>query len=1088
MRANLRMTPPEQSSGDGLIDMRVPRGKFLTWLGRIGGRAQIIAVASLMVLGLQAGLLVYGLDRGFGILTEILASTNRATGAVDGLAADLATVNGSIVAVMAGLLSPADVSEFVVERPAAIAREWPTTKTRLGTFVDPFTALRAQDSIDHLAAFSTEFTDVLQHPDRPALERLQEDWHDLQDPLLRLINEVRARIVEKGESERLSASALSRNIGIAEGLALAIGLCVLGATWYLLIFTIARPVTRIASTMTTLAEGRLDARIPGRERHDEIGEMASAIEVFRSHATERDGLLRERADAAARLERLVEERTAQLKQRGAMLDATFDNMTQGILMVDRELRILVHNQRYLELWKLTPETIKAHPTMPALLRYAAERGDFGSAAPQDVVMERVSAVGRGGQVQAETRLASGLVIEIRGVPLIDGGYVFTYTDVTEQRQAQDEIRIAKDAAEAANSAKSSFLATMTHELRTPMNGVLGILELLHQTDLDAEQRELIDVIGGSAEALLKIIDDILDLSKIEAGKMEIERLPLAPLPLIEGVADTLAPHAHRKKLSFNTYVDPTVPPAIVGDPVRLRQILFNLIGNAIKFTEHGSVSVQLTTEGPGQLRLNVTDTGIGLDEDARTRLFKPFSQADSTTTRRFGGTGLGLSICRRLVELMGGTIGVDSVPGRGSTFWVQLPLEPSETPAAPLLEDLTGLRILIVEDDPVTSWLLTRYMTSAGAVVDTSPSAEAALRRLDARPLDVDVAVVDLKLPGRDGFEFHLELMEDPRLKNVKAILLTAYNDPAHRRRALAANFTAYLTKPVRKATLIHAVAVAAGRAAAPGTVERKPAASARPDAAAAGARGRILVAEDHETNRIVITRQLASLGYQVDVVGDGRAALDALGNGTRYDLVLTDCFMPEMDGYELAQAVRERERVNASTRMPIVALTAATLRGEAERCFAAGMDDYLPKPVKLAQLDETLRRWIHGEAVPVPGSVPDSSPVSTRPPAFDLNELREVLGTFDERTHAFMRQFVDSTPPLIDRIRQAVAARDRHEAQRTGHTAKGAARSVMALELAELFAAVERSATDEDWPTAEAQLAELVPALQRARDFVAKV
>jgi signal transduction histidine kinase/DNA-binding response OmpR family regulator/HAMP domain-containing protein len=1082
------MAPPKQSSGDGLIEMLVPRGKFLTWLGRIGGRAQIIAIASLLVLGLQAGLLVYGLDRGFGILSEFLASTNRATGAVDGLAADLATVNGSIVAVMAGLLSPPDVSEFVIERPAAIARDWPTTESRLGTFVDPFTARRAQDAIDHMAGFSTRFAEALQHADRPTLERLQEDWHDLQDPLLRLINEVRARIVEQGESERLGAAALRRHISIAEGLALAIGLCVLGATWYLLIFTIARPVTRIASTMTTLAEGRLDTRIPGRERRDEIGEMASAIEVFRSHATERDALLRERADAATRLERLVEERTAELKQHGAMLDATFDNMAQGILMVDRDLRILVHNERFVELWGLTADVLRTHPSMPALLRYGAERGDFGSAAPYDVVMERLAAVGAGRTVQGEARLSSGLVLEIRGVPLIDGGYVFTYTDVTEQRQAQDDIRIAKDAAEAANSAKSSFLATMTHELRTPMNGVLGILELLHQTDLDAEQRELIDVIGGSAEALLKIIDDILDLSKIEAGKMEIERLPLAPLPLIEGVADTLAPHAHRKKLSFKTYVDQTVPAALIGDPVRLRQILFNLIGNAIKFTEQGSVSVQLTTEGPSQLRLNVTDTGIGLDESARARLFKPFSQADGTTTRRFGGTGLGLSICRRLVELMGGTIGVDSAPGRGSTFWVQLPLEPSEIPAAPLLDDLTGLRILIVEDDPITSWLLTRYLTSAGAAVETAPSAESALRRVAARPQDVDVAVVDLKLPGRDGFEFHLEMMEDPRLKNVKAVLLTAYNDPAHRRRALAANFTAYLTKPVRKATLIHAIAVAAGRAAAPGAVERRPPAAARPDAPAGGARGRILVAEDHETNRIVITRQLASLGYQVDVVGDGRAALEALDGGPPFDLLLTDCFMPEMDGYELAQAVRERERLSASTRMPIVALTAATLRGEAERCFAAGMDDYLPKPVKLAQLDETLRRWIHGETVRSSTGVPASSPVSTRPPAFDLNELREVLGTFDERTHAFMRQFVDATPPLIDRIRQAVVARDRQEAQRTGHTAKGAARSVMAVELAELFAAVERSATDEDWPAAEARLADLVPALQRARDFVAKV
>ena len=1066
--------------------MSLRQGSFLGWVGRIGGRAQIIALASLLVLGAQAVLLVYSLDRGFGILSEILVSTGRATAAVDELSTDLNTVNESIVEVMAGLLSPADVSQFAIERPQVIARDWPEIKRRVADFVDPFTVQRADESIAQMAAFSGTITTALRQPDRATLDRLHEDWNDLQTPLIRLINRVRVRVVELGESERVEAARLQRQVGWAEAGALIIGLLVLGSTWYLLIYTIARPVTRIASTMTTLAEGRLDTPIPERERQDEIGDMAGAIEVFRSHAVERDSLLRERANAAARLERLVEERTAELKRRGAVIDATFENMAQGILMVDRDLRIVVHNQRFVELWALPADVLAKHRTLPEMLRYTAERGDYAPTAPHQVVMERLTAVEKGRSVQSEARLKSGRVLEIRGVPLLDGSYVFTYTDVTEERRAEDEIRGAKEAAEAANSAKSSFLATMTHELRTPMNGVLGILELLHQTELNEEQRELIDVIGGSAEALLKIIDDILDLSKIEAGKMEIERVPFAPLPLVEGVADTLAPHAHRKKLSFNTYVDQTVPQAILGDPVRLRQLLFNLIGNAIKFTETGSVSVHLTTEDSGTLRLNVVDTGIGLDDVARSRLFNPFVQADGTTTRRFGGTGLGLSICRRLVELMGGSIGVESAPGRGSTFWAKIPLEAAPAVASGEIERLDGVRALIVEDDPVTSWLLTRYLGSAGAHVQTAPSAEAALDRLGEAPRSIDVVVVDLKLPGRDGFEFHLKMMEDPRLTNVKAVLLTAYNDPAYRRRALAANFAAYLTKPVRKATLIHTIALACGRAAPAGAAERQ-AQDRKPGMPQPG--GRILVAEDHETNRIVITRQLGSLGYTVDVAGDGRAALEILdANPSAYDLVLTDCFMPEMDGYELARAIREREREQSRPRLPIIALTAATLRGEAERCFAAGMDDYLAKPVKLAQLDETLRRWVHGEkAAAASPPTPPANEVA-RPPAFDLNELHEILGSFDERTRAFMQQFVDTTPPLIDRLRQAVADRNHDEAQRTGHTAKGAARSVMASELAEIFAAVERSARSEDWPAAEAHLAEIGPALERARAFVSRV
>gem|GEM_PF-2646234 len=1060
------------------------RWPFLAWFSRIGGRAQIIAAASLIVLGTQAGLLVYGLNRGFDILTEVLVSGARASSAVDELATDINTISDSIVEMMAGVVARADVSEFVLDRPLVIVREWPAIRERVVDFVDPGTIERAEESINQLPVFAARFTEAARGPGTTRLDRLNEDWGDLRNPLTRLVNRARARVIERGELTRVAADTLRQRISIAEALALGAGLIVLGATWYLLIFTIARPVTRIASTMTTLAKGNLDTPIPGRERHDEIGDMALAIEVFRGHAVERDGLLRERANAAARLEQLVAERTAEVQRRGTMLNATFDNMAQGILLVDRDLRIQVHNQRLVDLWNLPREILANRTTLPEMLRYTAERGDYAPQSPDEVVAERVAALREGRRVHSQAKLRSGVVLEVDGVPLLDGGYVFTYTDVTEQHQAADAILAARDAAQAANNAKSSFVATMTHELRTPMNGVLGILELLHQTELNEEQRELINVIGGSAEALLKIIDDILDLSKIEAGKMDIEQVPLAPLPLIEGVADTLAPHAHRKKLSFITYVDPSVPAAVVGDPVRLRQILFNLIGNAIKFTETGSVSVQMTMEEPKTLLLTVTDTGIGLDESACRRLFQPFVQADSTTTRRFGGTGLGLSICRQIVHLMGGSLGVTSELGRGSTFWVKLPCEAAEAPAPPVLDDIRGLRVLVVEDDPTMRRVITSYLNAAEADVEGLGTAEDALARLAQAP-SVDIVLVDLKLPGRDGFELQQAMAQDACLAETRAVLLTAFNDPADRRRALAAGFAAYLSKPVRKSTLIHTIAVAAGR----GAVR---AVEGHASADAAGARAilgqRILVAEDHETNRNVIRRQLASLGYTVEIVVDGRAALAAI-EAAPYDLVLTDCHMPELDGYELARAVRERERSLGQPRVPIIALTAATLKGEAERCFAAGMDDYLTKPVKLAHLDETLRRWLSGqESATIAGPrVPaeDATPGGQHP-TFDLDELREVMGTFDEQTRAFMRQFIDATPALLDKLRQAVANRNREEAQQASHAAKGTARSVMATELAELFAAVERHVSDEEWSAAESQVAEADAALERARDFVA--
>ena len=310
--------------------MRMDRWPLLAWLSRIGGRAQIIAVASLIVLSVQAGLLVYGLNRGFDILTEVLVSGARATSAVDELSTDINTVSDSIIEMMAGVVARADVSQFVLDRPLAMARDWPTIRERVADFVDPGTIERAEESIALMPTFAARLTEAARGAGNVRLDRLNEDWGDIRNPLTRLVNRARARVIEQGELTRVAAETLRQRISLAEILALGAGLIVLGATWYLLIFTIARPVTRIASTMTTLAKGNLDTPIPGRDRHDEIGDMALAIEVFRGHAVERDGLLRERANAAARLEQLVAERTAELQRRGAMLNATFDNMVQEI--------------------------------------------------------------------------------------------------------------------------------------------------------------------------------------------------------------------------------------------------------------------------------------------------------------------------------------------------------------------------------------------------------------------------------------------------------------------------------------------------------------------------------------------------------------------------------------------------------------------------------------------------------------------------------------------------------------------------------------------------------------------------------------
>jgi PAS domain S-box-containing protein len=677
-----------------------------------------------------------------------------------------------------------------------------------------------------------------------------------------------------------------------------------------------------------------------------------------------------------------------------------------------------------------------------------------------------------------------------------------YYDYSERRQAAEESRLAREKAEAATQAKSIFLATMSHEIRTPMNGVLGMLELLQQTQLNAEQRELSDVIRDSASSLLKIIDDILDFSKIEAGKIEIEGVPMSPLALVEGVADTLAPHAHKKKLQLTTFIDASVPPMVEGDPVRLRQILFNLVGNGIKFTEQGEIVVRVSVDAsvPGgmMLRAEISDTGIGLTEEARARLFQPFQQADGSTTRRFGGSGLGLSICKGLVERMGGEIGVNSVPGKGSTFWFTMSVAPTEAPA-PEEPDLSGLTVLVIEDNRTVQEVLRTYLAMKGVQVELADSAEEGitlLRRFAAASLAIDAIVVDLKLPGMDGFEFRQSLYSEPGLQVKPCLLLTAYDDPGQRGRALGAGFVAYLTKPVRRLTLLRGLAEACGRSHSLGeeiTTAAAEMAEAPPDRDVALAEGRlILVAEDNPVNQMVIQRQLTRLGYAADIAEDGRQALERF-QIVNYGMVITDVHMPEMDGLELTEAIRALERADdGRRRVPIIALTANVLASEAERCLAAGMDDHLGKPVALAQLRDALAQWLPraGGTSAAPASAPAAAPapVTEEIKILDLERMREIFGEIDGTAITLLQSYVESTGELLAAIAGAVGSRTDDEARKAVHSVKGASRSAGADEVAALCTELETALKGGDWHDAAALQARLGPAFERVKEAVARL
>ncbi|HTH18232.1 MAG TPA: ATP-binding protein [Magnetospirillum sp.] len=536
----------------------------------------------------------------------------------------------------------------------------------------------------------------------------------------------------------------------------------------------------------------------------------------------------------------------------------------------------------------------------------------------------------------------------------------------DRDQAIRELTLAKEQAEAANQAKSAFLAAMSHEIRTPMNGVIGMLELLTHTPLDGEQGALIDTIRDSGLALLGIIDDVLDFSKIEAGRLELERVPVDFERLIDGVVQTLGPTASKKGLSVTAFVDPALPPQLMGDPVRLRQVLFNLTGNAVKFTENGGVTVHAEYRRTGprpSVRVRVADSGIGIDPEVMDRLFRPFTQAESSTTRRFGGTGLGLSITRRLVELMGGSIGVDSNAGQGSTFWVDLPLpEAGEAVAADLpVVDFMGLRVLVVCPDAVERSTVARYVEQAGAAVVRVPGTAGALaasERASNTQAPFDLAILAAESVAAE---------ELAPLGTTPLLFIDGGDNPSRFRLERLPGCTGFLGRPLEAAALLVAVSRTAGMrksgSPAPLCAPRDP---ARPICAPAPVPAQeshslsILVAEDHPVNQQVVSRQLRLLGHEPEIFPDGQAAL-AAWRQRHWDLIITDCHMPVMDGFQFIAALRQEEGDNRHT--PVLALTANALSGEADRCLAAGMDGYLAKPVELARLREALDRVMTADA-----------------------------------------------------------------------------------------------------------------------------
>jgi two-component system, sensor histidine kinase and response regulator len=803
---------------------------------------------------------------------------------------------------------------------------------------------------------------------------------------------------------------------------------------------------------------------------------------------------------------------ATLQREHGLLRALMDNLPDSIYFKDTASRFLRISRALAERFGLSDPSLAVGKTDAdffteehARQAYADEQELVATGRPV-VGLEEKETWPDGHETWAST---TKMPLRDRGGRII--GTFGISRDITERKRAERELQRAKDAAETANRAKSEFLANVSHEIRTPMNGIIGMTELALDTDLTPEQREYLTMVKTSADALLEVINDILDFSKIEAGKFDLDSVDFGLRDSLGDTMKTLALRAHKKGLELACRVDADIPDALVGDPGRLRQVIVNLVGNAIKFTERGEVVLsvsplqmadsRLQTEGPGRedenslskagkqplsdnpqsalcnLHFEVRDTGIGIPADKQQAIFSPFVQADGSMTRKYGGTGLGLTISCRLVELMGGSVWVESEVGHGSNFHFTARFGVGSQPGPfssrfkPV--DLQDLPVLVVDDNATNRRILREMVTNwhmKATVVESGCLALAEMKRAAAAGHPYPLVLLDAMMPEMDGFALARQVQRQPELAVATIMMLSSADRGSAVARLRELGVAAYLTKPIKQSELFDAIMTTLGVAAR----RAEPVAAA--DALADRPGQRILLAEDNAVNQKLVVRLLEKAGQQVVVAGTGREAVELLERRL-FDLILMDVQMPDMDGFEATAVIRRKEEASGG-HIPIVAMTAHAMRGDRERCLAAGMDGYIAKPIQARELYEVL-----SELLPAAGT-PKITETSPSRAGHDWSGALERVGGDRELLHEMVRVFLEEWPKWKTALGQALAAGDSPQVRRLAHTVKGALGqfdAYQAAEAAERLETMGRGAdlqgADDAYALLEAEVLRLVPA-----------